>query len=326
VKSISTIAPVFDPFGYRAQLPHEIMLYPLGCGMHLKTNSREIIQAAEESWAGFPELFGGKPIEVRISVSEDQQAPAATGLIWRAQGHLAAFQSDRNNFGICDLRQGFAFSCLTPATARDHGFFRYFYLDPMAQVLLWQTHLTPRIHASCVARNGSGVLLCGESGAGKSCLAYACARRGWSFITDEATSLVRGAHDRTALGNPHQIHLRETAVEIFPELAGRLTTRNAVGKISIEVHTAELPEIQTAFQCQVAAVVFLHRSAGRPGQLVPLSSEDGFSRLDRDLPLFEEPLHGENRTSLRYLVDGGAFELRYHDLAEAVSLLEPLTK
>lgn len=325
MKSISsTASPVFDPLNYSVELPHEILLHPLGGGMRLKTNSREIIQAAEESWRGFPALFGGRPIELRIVVSDDQQAPGATGLIWRAQGHLVTFQSDQNNFAICDLQKGFALSYLTPATARDHSFLRYFYLDPMIQVLLWQTHLTPRIHASCVARNGRGLLLCGESGAGKSCLAYACARRGWSFITDESTSLVRGSPDRVALGKPRQMHFRETAAEIFPELAGRLATRTAVGKISIEVNTADLPEIQTAFQCRVSAVVFLQRDARGYGRLVPVSSEDAFSRLDRDLPLFEEPLHGENRAALRYLVESGAFELRYQDLDEAVNLLETL--
>jgi hypothetical protein len=234
-------------------------------------------------------------------------------------------QSDQNNFAVCDLDRRFAFSWLTPATARDHEFVRYFFLDTIVQVLSWQTHLTPRVHASCVARNGRGVLLCGESGAGKSCLAYACARRGWSFITDESTALVRGSQDRLAVGKPRQMHFRDTAAEIIPELEGRLAKRNAVGKISIEVHTAELPDIRTAFHCRVAAVVFLNRHAGGPARLLPLSAEDAFNRLEPDLPLFQEPLHEKNRASLRYLVEAGAFELRYRDLEEAATVLESLT-
>lgn len=325
MKEAPSIAPVFDPFQYSVELPHELVLHPLGCEMHLKTNSREIVRTVEESWGGFPALFGGPPMDVRVAVSDDEQAACATGLIWRAQGHLLAMQADQNNFAICDLERGFAFSWLTPATARDHEFVRYFFLDTVVQVLSWQTHLTPRIHASCVARNGRGVLLCGESGAGKSCLAYACARRGWSFITDESTALVRDSRDRVALGKPRQMHFRDTAAEIIPELQGRLAKRNAVGKISIEVDTAELPDIRTSFQCRVAAVVFLNRHAGRPARLLPLDAADAFGRLERDLPLFQEPLHEKNRASLRYLVDAGAFELRYRDLEEAVALLEPLT-
>ncbi len=319
------LTSIFDPFQYSVELPLEITLHPLGCEMHLQTNSPEIVQAVEESWREFPALFKGTPMNVRVAVSGDQQAACATGLIWRAQGHLLAMQADQNNFAICDLDRGFAFSWLTPATARDHEFVRYFFLDTIVQVLSWQTHLTPRIHASCVARNGRGVLLCGESGAGKSCLAYACARRGWSFITDESAAVVRGSQERITLGKPRQMHFRDTAAQIIPELQGRLAKRNAVGKISIEVHTSELPDIQTAFQCSVAAVLFLNRHAGGPARLLPLSAEDAFSRLERDLPLFQEPLHEKNRASLRYLVAAGAFELCYRDFAEAVTLLETLT-
>ena len=325
MKETLCLTSIFDPFQYSVELPLEITLHPLGCEMRLQTNSREIVQAVEESWREFPALFNGAPMNVRVAVSDDQQAAGATGLIWRAQGHLLAMQADQNNFAICDLDRGFAFSWLTPATARDHEFVRYFFLDTIVQVLSWQTHLTPRIHASCVARNGRGVLLCGESGAGKSCLAYACARRGWSFITDESAALVRDSQERIALGKPRQMHFRDTAAQIIPELQGRLAKRNAVGKISIEVHTSELPDIRTAFQCSVAAVVFLNRHAGGPPRLLPVSVEDAFSRLERDLPLFQEPLHEKNRASLRYLVEAGAFELCYRDLAEAVTLLETLT-
>jgi hypothetical protein len=325
VKEILISPAIFDPFQYGVELPLAAVLHPLGCEMRLKTNSREIVQAAEESWSGFPALFAGKPMDIRVAVSDDQQAPAATGLIWRAQGHLLAMQADQNNFAICDLDRGFAFSWLTPATARDREFVRYFFLDTIVQVLSWQTHLTPRIHASCVARAGRGVLLCGESGAGKSCLAYACARRGWAFITDESAAMVRDSHDRIVLGKPRQMHFRDTAAEIIPELHGRLAKRNAVGKISIAVHTAELPDIQTAFQCSVAAIVFLNRHAGGPARLLRLSAEDALGRLERDLPLFQEPLHEKNRAALRHLVEAGAFELCYRDLEEAVTLLESLT-
>ena len=317
--------PVFDPFQYAVELPHEIVLHPLGFQMQLKTNSREIIQATEESWGGFPALFTDKSIELRVAVSDDRQAPCPSTLVWRAQRNLLTLISDQNNFAICDLHTGFAFSWLSPATARSHDFFRYYYLDTIVQVLLWQTHLT-RVHASCVARNGRGVLLCGASGAGKSCLAYACARRGWSFITDESTALVRGSSERMALGKPRQMHFRETAAGILPELDGRLAAPNAVGKISIEVHTADLPAIQTAFQCRIASVVFLNRQAGAPAHLVPISAQDAFDRLDSDLPLFEEPVHEEHRASLRNVLQAGAFELRYSGLDEAVNALEPLVR
>jgi hypothetical protein len=316
---------VYDPLQYGIDLPYETTLYPLGFRLQLITNSREIIQAAEEDWAVFPLLFEDRTLEIRVAVSDDEQIPCPTSLIWRAQRHLLALESDRQNFAVCDLEQGFSFCWLAPTTARNHDFFRSHFLNILVQAPLWQTHLT-WIHAACVARDGRGLLLCGPSGAGKSCLAYACARRGWTFITDEVSSLVRGSAEATVLGNSRCIHFRDTAAAILPEFHGRLAAPNSVGKISIEVRTSELHKVQTAFQCRVASVVFLERREDMPARLAPLSTADAFHGLESDLPLCPQPLYDTHRAALRKLVEGGAFELRYHDLEEAVGLIEPLVR
>jgi hypothetical protein len=316
-------APVFDPFCYSVELPHEKVFYPFGFRMQLITNSLDVLQVAEESWGGFPLLFDDKSLELRVAVSDDEQAPSASGLIWRAQRHLLTLQSDQNNFAICDLEKGFSFGWFVPATARNHAFLRRYYLDTIVYVMLWQTHLTS-IHAGCVARNGRGVLLCGESGAGKSCLSYACARRGWELITEESSALLRRSKDRIVLGKPAQMHFRDTAATILPELKDRLIPTNAPGEISIEVRTAELPGIRTAFQSRVAAVVLLNRGAGGPARLVPIPPAQACERLERELPLFEQPVYEAHRASLRHLVEVGAYELQYRDLDEAVRLLESL--
>ena len=316
-------APVFDPFCYSVELPHEKVLYPFGFRLQLMTNSLDVLRVADENWGAFPLLFDDKSLELRIVVSDDLQAPPASGLIWKAQRHLLTLQSDQKNFAICDLERGFSFGWLVPATASNHAFLRRYYLDTIVYVMLWQTHLTS-IHAGCVARNGRGVLLCGESGAGKSCLSFACARRGWELITEETSGLLRGSPDRLVLGKPTQMHFRETAAAILPDLKDWLNPATAPGEDSIEVQTAEVPGIRTAFQSRVAAVVFLNRAAGEPARLVPISPAEACDRLERRLPLFERSVYEEHRASLRHLVDAGAYEIRYRDLDEAVRLLESL--
>ena len=315
--------PVFDPFCYTVDLPYQRVFHPFGFRLQLITNSVDVLRVAEENWTGFPPLFDDKSIEIRMVVSDDEQAPCPTGLNWRAQRHLLAMQSDRDNFAFLDLDKGFSFSWLVPAAARNHEFLRRYYLDSIVNLLLWQTHLAS-IHAGCVARNGRGILLCGVSGAGKSCLSYACARHGWEFITDESSALLRGGEDRIVLGKPHQMHLREAAAAILPELKDKLVPTNAPGELSIEVATADLPGIRTAFQCRVAATVFINRHAGGPARLIPLPLEEACRRLEGELPLFEPPVYDEHRAALRHLAEGGAFELCYGPLDEAVELLESL--
>ncbi|MBX3282276.1 MAG: HPr kinase/phosphatase C-terminal domain-containing protein [Acidobacteria bacterium] len=45
------------------------------------------------------------------------------------------------------------------------------------------------IHASCVAIDGRGVLICGESGSGKTRLLIELVRRGAKFLADDAVSV-----------------------------------------------------------------------------------------------------------------------------------------
>jgi shikimate kinase len=317
-------APVFDPFRYGIELPLETNVNALGFPMRLVTNSRDIIKATEESWAGYPQLFTDKSLEFRVIVSDDESLePATDNLGSRVQRHLLHIISNSANFAVCDMDKGFASFWLAPATARNREFFRYYYLMNALYVMVWHTHLTS-VHAAGIARNGRGVLLCGDSGAGKTCLSFACARRGWDFITDEAVSLVRRSPERTVVGGTRHMHFRESALDLLPELRGRLARVLATGKLSVEVNTNEFPEIRRIAQTRVDAVVFLNRDSGGPARLAPIAVEDAFSRLERELPLMDRM--EDHRAALRHLAEAGSFELRYRDLDDAVTVLESLVR
>ena len=112
-------------------------------------------------------------------------------------------------------------------------------------------YATP-VHAGCVAFNGRGMLLCGESGAGKSSLSYACARAGWTYVADDVElSCCNESKDRLVTGNCHQVRFRPSAAELFPEVEGREITPRAAGKPSIELPTAPMPGMTCAPTAQV---------------------------------------------------------------------------
>src|SRR5260370_9733348 len=91
----------------------------------------------------------------------------------------------------------------------------------MGLELIVSVYVTP-FHAACVARQDRGVLLCGDSGAGKSSLAYGCGRRGWAYLSDDASYLMRRcAAERLVLGHPHRVRLRPDSPRVSPELAAR---------------------------------------------------------------------------------------------------------
>jgi hypothetical protein len=187
----------------------------------------------------------------------------------------------------------------------------------MALFTLTQLSLTP-VHAACVARAGRGLMVCGDSGAGKSTLAYACAQRGWTYISDNESWLLR-ADARTVLGNPGRLRLRDRAVDLFPELAGRPAV-HFNGKLSIVLETSGL---DTAFACRPGRIVFLERN----GQLASVSrvrEEDACDRLLSGVIAYTPEVRDRHRASLESFTEIPAVELRYRNLDDALPALERL--
>ena len=151
--------------------------------------------------------------------------------------------SDAENFAICDYTRNLAVCRLTENVAKRRPFVAYYYLKALVNYAFAQLYLTP-VHAACVAWNGRGVLLCGESGAGKTTLAYACARKGWTYISDNESWLVRAAAGNLLVGDSRKIRFRPDAPTLFPELEDQ---QNQIVPANIK----------TADTCQLARVVYL---------------------------------------------------------------------
>jgi len=312
-----------DPLLFSVDLPLRKTYYPHGFPVTIVTNSGEVVEAAEESWADGSPRFPEPPIEVRVTVAEAEPGGLPDAPVFRGLGHLVAIVSDARNFAVWDREKQFAALCLSSRVAQERDWLRFHFLEAVVYVALAQLYLTP-LHAACVAHRGNGVLLCGGPGAGKSSLAYACARRGWTYVADDASSLVRGRGDRLVLGRPGQIRFRQDADRLFPELAGRLARRRANGKIAIEVRTAELGNIATAYESRADYIVFLNRPSRSPAGAKPVERERALERILRAMPLLGESVRREQEASVGALLAAEAFELEYTDLGPAIDCLEEL--
>jgi hypothetical protein len=306
-----------DPFLRETPLEHRCIYYPLGFALHLKTNSAEALKAAEATWGGRPQAFDKPPLELRVIVESGGGHPPNP--VYRGQAHLMSIVSDQENFAVCDYTRKFAFCRLNAAAAEDQSFVSYYFLEAIANFSLTQLYLTP-VHAACVARKGQGVLLSGASGAGKTTLAYFCAKKGWTYISDNESWLVR-AGGRMLLGNPRRIRFRKSAADLFPELKSRQAAPHPNGKMSIEV----CPDgLETAYQCGVERVVFLARQPAGPTTLRTVRSGDALEYFLAELPVYEDWVREEQQVSLNRIADLNPVELRYSDLEEAWRALESL--
>ena len=310
-----------DPLGYDFNLPLKAVYYPLGFAVEISTNCPAVLSAAEQNWKSYSRAFSVPPVRVRIAVTEGQATDCPPPPTCRGQRNLVMLVASPWDFAVCDLTTGFASLWLSTSTVENSAYLRYHFLDSTVLMLIEALYLTP-IHAACVAFQDRGLLLCGDSGAGKSSLSFACARRGWTFVSDDANFLIRDRKERVVVGNPHHLHFRESATDVFPDLKSHRLTQRINGEMAIELATANLPEIRTSSQSPIDFIVFLNRSASGPATLQPFSRERALAYLEQVICYGEQHLRDAQKSSLHALLQAEILELRYSALNSALDCLE----
>ena len=177
------------------------------------------------------------------------------------------------------------------------------------------------LHASCVSRNRSAIVLCGDSGVGKTCLAYACAKRGWEFVSGDAVQVVRGSTDRLVIGRPYEIRFRESARALFPELDFSRTAFRANGKLDLEIDTSEL-DMPIALQSFARHIVFIEPASATRMEKFPVAS--AMRKLEETICYGDEQTRLQQWDTLRHLAGLPVWRLCYADLDQAERSLERL--
>ena len=316
--------PLKSPLDVPGKLHYEAMHFPLGFPVRVLSNSPDVLAAARESWSAFHPVFHRAPLEILFDVkpgfgASHRLPPAPAHML---KDSLLMQVADIDNFFIADLKQGRTIGRVTKETAASSKYFRYHFIETAALSMVSALRAVA-VHAACVRIGGKGVLLCGESGDGKSTLAFAGSRTGWTYVTDDASYVPLDRDDRMVVGNSNQVRFRPSAAEIFPELAGRTMTPRAAGKPSIEVRTSEWPDLAVANSAFVDHIVFLNRNWIDAQELVPV-------RLASVWPWFTQTLLSTagsrlaQEKALTRLLGAGICELRYRDLDWAIERLNQL--
>jgi hypothetical protein len=326
----SRVMPLRDPLLAFVPLPFEQVFYPHGFPVQVKSNEQAVLQAAERSWGTSQQRFDEAQIEVRYLICKGprKRAPAP---VCRAQCNVLTMVADEHNYASSDLMRGFGSAWLTEGTVDEVEYFRYTFLEGLVYGLLENLHLVS-LHAACVIKNGHGVLLTADSGMGKSSLAYVCACRGWTYVSDDASSLIRRGTGRKVIGNPRLFRFRPSAADLFPELrdhavlGAQAQTRFRKGKPSFEVWTESLPHIQIAGEASIDHIVFLKRQAQFKGsaRLVPISRETALRRLLPGVWPAELPHYQHRSSAIERLLEAELCDMSYYDLDATVDLLEHL--
>jgi hypothetical protein len=308
---------------------NSVRLYPLGYPVSVdpgrsdpkmdRTMDRwtmEALEAALESWGGGEERFDGRLVRVQIRA---RPGPPPAKAPPRFKARPGWFQL------ICDASNRAAFVpatqtgrlCISTGLLHDRDWFRRHLLEPLVLAALDHVFFTP-LHAACVTREGRSVLLCGDSGAGKSCLTYACVRRGWTLVSDDAVHLAPFP-ENTVAGGSCVIRLREPARALFPELHAEPAGVALNGKIAIEV-TQSTQGFAVARFASPSHIVFLSRRPG-PARLRSYSVHRALAYFLKYLWQCDTSAH-ERR--LQHLLAGGVHVMEYDGVDSGVDALESL--
>jgi hypothetical protein len=330
---ITSCHPIPGPAEFGADAPRNIGLdytgryYPMGFPLDLATNSPDVIRAADGLWSGnrpAPAAAGVSAPVLHLAVDPADSLSPVRPSTPKAQRHLVSFIHSAENFAISDLSAGFAWGRLTRDVASDLAYVSYHFLEPVACLMIEALYLTP-LHASCIAHDGKALLLCGDSGAGKNSLAYHCARAGWTYLSDDATHVVRSGSGYTVVGRPRRIRFRAVSRSLFPELNAHAPFVRPNGKLDIEVNTSQLG-VGVTEQSEAIQIVFLQRESGlQTVKVSGVARTEALRRLAGTISSADERVRSEQMDALRRFTELPAQQLTYGTLGSAESALRTLT-
>ncbi len=317
---------VQDPLGRATRADCTAEFSPLGIRLRLETNSPEILDVARGAFGRYaPPTPGAARFTIRLLADKAiTEAPPWPAPVFRGQGDYFYISVGTRNTVVADLRQRYAFGFVAPDLVKDRSLLQSTFLECL--VFTMTTHgagsTHTYVHASAVARGDAGLVFSGPREAGKTTLAYACARRGFKVVTDDVVYLNEGSEGLIAWGKPWHLRFLRDGASLFPELKHGPADSNDDGKDVMAISVEDVLPGRTQTHCVPAGLFFLSRSAAG-SSCESLRPDAAVDILSRDLVYDQlEVMEKHRRTWLR-LAQRGSYILRYgKDLDSTVRFLE----
>jgi hypothetical protein len=280
-----------DPFHEQTPPVSRTRMHLLGGAFEFECGSSTLRRLVDWAYAGLPQhKFSKVPLRIRVRVApaprarrrgEAEPAPiemlSGAGLLCgtTSSSDFAVLSSDHRSGLVVVSRDRLLYPYHTRYELIE---FTVFTLASRAQGLM-------PLHGACVGQEGRGLLLFGDSGAGKSTASLHCLLRGMDFLAEDAVFVTPDTMLATGIAN--FLHVRCDSLHSLPASSASVIRRSPVIRRRSGVEKFEVDLRRTEFRLaasplRVAGVVFISAQPARRGALLtPLRSDEALARFKK---------------------------------------------
>lgn len=184
------------------------------------------------------------------------------------------------------------------------------------------------LHAGVVERDGRGLILSGNPGAGKSTLTAALLFQGWRLFSDEVAMVAPGTREVLAL--PRPVSLKNESIEIIQRVAGADALGPSVSGTRKGTVAHLRPPTESVRRASEPAdprwIVFPQFEAGAAVELTPVSRADALLRVAAESFNYSV-LGAVGFDTLADVVEGcSCHHLRFGTLADGLAAIQSLAE
>jgi hypothetical protein len=283
--------PSADPFHERAPPPTAARMQLLGGDFDFVSGSPELRGIVDWAYAGLPRHALAHPaprFTVQLTLAAAPRREPAPRLQMLAGGALLGAATAASDFVALSPGERSALIAVSRALLASRYHVRYELLEFAVFTLAARAQCLVPLHAACAGRQGRGLLLIGDSGAGKSTMALACALAGMQMLAEDSVFVTPDT--LLATGVPNFLHVQRDTLRFVegPTRAQllrspRIRRRSGVTKLEVDLrrHGFHLAPAPLAL---VASVFLSSQHAPDHALLAPLPRGQLPARLEVTQP------------------------------------------
>ena len=293
-ESIAKQQPADDPVLQGVAPDRVLALEGLGMPVTVETNDLRIERIARQAFGPrISEDLGAYEITLRLLVHDVPEEPEWSPMqpVLRAQGDNFYIAASRASVVSGDTRRGFAFGFISD---RQAGHDEHLRSTMVQSPVLWMaTNQTlSAIHCAVVTFGGRTVMLRGRPNAGKTTLAYAALRQGFSLLCEDVAFAFAVEDGIELRGLPWLLYLKPDATHFFPELSDLEPLERYNGETKILAHIGERFPDQVTQTAPLGPTIFVERSAQGSNTLTRIDRSEALERFEATRIAVEQRIAG----------------------------------